>query len=109
MAFPAVTRVPYIHKVKPDTPPAPQKLYDSQAFAFSFHQVLSCSHRGKEIDIYTLLLTTASAASACTQLAESQALASSPHAGYPTLFETLTSHVLEEQRHPPNVPPFPSH
>ncbi|OWK04825.1 hypothetical protein Celaphus_00001870 [Cervus elaphus hippelaphus] len=33
-------------------------------------ELCSCSHRGEEIDIYTLLLATASAASASTQLAE---------------------------------------
>ena len=106
-AFPAVTSAPCIHKAKTD--PSPQKLYHNQPFPFSLHQVHSCSHRGEEIDIYTLLLTTASVASKSAQLAEGQALASSPHTRYPTLSHTLTSHILEEQHHPLNVPPFPSH
>ena len=67
MAFPDVTSAPCIHKAKPEPP---EKLYHNQAFPFSLHQVHSCSHRGEEIDIYTLLLTTASAASKSTQLAE---------------------------------------
>ena len=98
MAFPAVTSAPCIHKAKTDSPPS-KKLYHNQPFPFSLHQVHSCCHREEEIDIYTLLLTTASAASKSAQLAEGQALVSSPHAGYPTLSQTLTSHILEEQNH----------
>ena len=105
MAFPAVTVLP-VYTRQSQTP------HRNCATTKHFPLVSASSILaliGEEIDTYTLILATASAASASAQLAEGQALASSPHAEYPTLSETLTSHVLEEQHHPLNIPPSPSH